>query len=66
MKRSLRIGELAKATGLTTKAIRYYELLGLIPRTSRTESGYRMYPDQDVRRLEFIYLSKSGLYIGGN
>ena len=50
----MKIGELAKATGLTTKAIRYYEELELLPEPERTASGYRVYADEAVERLKFI------------
>ena len=55
----LKIGELAKLSGTTTKAIRYYELLGLLPKPERTDSGYRLYEEQDVERLTFIRKAKS-------
>ena len=54
----LKIGELAKKSGATTKTIRYYELLGLLPEPDRTESGYRMYEEKDVERLIFIKKAK--------
>lgn len=54
----MKIGELAKATGMTTKAIRYYELLGLLKEPRRTDSGYRLYGEADVDRLEFIKQAK--------
>ena len=55
----LKIGELAKRSGATTKTIRYYELLGLLHEPERTESGYRMYEEKDVERLIFIKKAKS-------
>lgn len=54
----MKIGELARATGLTTKTIRFYEAEGLIPNPPRTNSGYRAYADADVGRLEFILKAK--------
>jgi MerR family copper efflux transcriptional regulator len=48
------IGALAKATGLTTPTIRYYEEIGLLPPAGRTESGQRHYSEADVERLSFI------------
>ncbi len=54
----LKIGELARSTGLTTKAIRYYELMKLLPEPRRTESGYRLYSTEEVQRLEFIKKAK--------
>lgn len=58
MRAGLKIGELAHLTGLTAKTIRYYELMKLIPQPRRTNSGYRLYSDQDVERLEFIKRAK--------
>ncbi len=51
---NMKIGEVAKVTGLTTKTIRYYEEVELLPEPERTPSGYRMYGDEAVTRLEFI------------
>ncbi len=55
----MKIGELANATGLTTKTIRYYELNRLLEEPQRTDSGYRLYDSEDVERLEFIKKAKS-------
>ena len=54
MSATLKIGELAKRSGVTTKTVRYYELLGLLPEPERTDSGYRLYDEKDVERLVFI------------
>ena len=59
MSRALKIGELAKRSGATTKTIRYYELLGLLHEPERTDSGYRLYDEKDVERLTFIRKAKS-------
>ena len=58
MSATLKIGELAKRSGSTTKTIRYYELLGLLPEPQRADSGYRLYDDKDVERLVFIRKAK--------
>ena len=58
MQTKMKIGELANRTGFSTKAIRYYELLGLLAEPERTESGYRQYGPEDVERLEFIEKAK--------
>ncbi len=58
MNKRMKIGELAKLTGLTAKTIRYYELLRLLDEPERTESGYRMYGEADVERLEFVKKAK--------
>jgi DNA-binding transcriptional MerR regulator len=56
--KSMKIGELAKATGLTTKTIRFYEQQALLKEPLRTSSGYRIYTAEDVERLEFIRQAK--------
>jgi MerR family transcriptional regulator, copper efflux regulator len=58
MANELQIGELARRTGVTTKTIRYYEQLGLLPRPARTNGGYRRYTETDVERLAFIRTAK--------
>jgi MerR family copper efflux transcriptional regulator len=50
----MNIGQLATASGVTAKMIRHYEEVGLIPRASRTASGYRVYNQQNVYTLRFI------------
>lgn len=48
------IGELARRTGLTTKAIRYYESIGVLPLSPRGTNGYRCYSQADVNRLNLL------------
>ncbi len=50
----MRIGELARQSGVPATALRYYEQLGLLPEPGRTESGYRVYGEEAVDRLAFI------------
>jgi len=50
----MRIGELAEATGTTTKTLRFYEDSGLLPPPERTVSGYRDYDQDAIARLAFI------------
>jgi MerR family transcriptional regulator, repressor of the yfmOP operon len=52
--RLLRINEVAAETGLTTRAIRYYEELGLLEPAARSEGDYRLYDQSDLDRLLFI------------
>ena len=54
------IGELAEKCNVNKETIRYYERLGLILEPSRTESGYRIYTEQTVDRLNFIKISAEG------
>lgn len=46
-----RIGELAERTGLSVRALRHYDQLGLLVPSERSLSGYRLYSDSDLRRL---------------
>lgn len=50
----MRIGDLAAISGLSTKAIRFYEQRGLLPAPPRTPGGYRDYPAKTAARLAFI------------
>ena len=50
----LRIGELARTTGVPAKTLRYYDELGLLRPAGRTPSGYRLYGDGAVDRLRFV------------
>ena len=52
--RLLRIQEVAAETGLTTRAIRYYEELGLLEPAARSDGAYRLYDTSDLERLRFI------------
>ena len=50
----LRINEVAAELGLTTRAIRYYEEVGLLEPAARSDGDYRLYDPSDVERLRFI------------
>ena len=50
----MRIGEAAERSGITAKAIRYYEQIGLIHPPARADSNYRAYSERDVHILKFI------------
>lgn len=49
-----RVGELARATGLTVRTLHHYDEVGLLKPSARTESGHRLYSGEDVRRLYSI------------
>lgn len=48
------IGKLAQAGSISTDALRYYEREGLLLPASKTDSGYRLYGQDAVRRVRFI------------
>lgn len=50
----LTIGKLAKACGVKTDTVRYYERLGLLAPVERSESGYRKYGTDNVKHLNFV------------
>jgi DNA-binding transcriptional MerR regulator len=54
MERPLTVGQLARATGVPAKTIRYYEQVGVLPVPRRSAAGYRHYSRHDVHRLLFI------------
>ena len=56
--RRLKVGDLARITGLSIETIRYYESRGLLEPPSRTEAGYRLYGSEEVARLQFIQRAK--------
>jgi DNA-binding transcriptional MerR regulator len=61
-RRRSRIGERAKETGVSVRALRHYDERGLHPPTERTEAGYRLYSEDDVRRLyRLLALRRLGL-----
>jgi MerR family transcriptional regulator, thiopeptide resistance regulator len=57
--RTWRIGELARETGLTVRALHHYDQLGLLSPLSRTAGGHRCYTSGDVRRLHRIVALRS-------
>ena len=50
----MRIGGLARELGVTTKALRFYEERGLLPRPARVANGYREFGPEDVARLRVL------------
>ncbi len=53
-RRMYTIEQVATRTGLTKRTLRYYEEVGLLPPTGRTEGNYRLYCEDDIQRLERI------------
>ena len=61
----MRIQEAAKAVGCTQRAIKFYEEKGLLPSVTRSENGYRVYTQNDLRTLHAIQAyRKLGISIG--
>jgi DNA-binding transcriptional MerR regulator len=56
--KSLSIGQVATAVGVTVETLRYYEQEGLLAEPSRTSSRYRRYGDDALHRLRFILRAK--------
>ncbi|MDA1371010.1 MAG: helix-turn-helix domain-containing protein [Proteobacteria bacterium] len=53
--KSISIGILSAKTGVHIETIRYYEREHILPEPVRTESGRRIYNNEDIRRLNFIH-----------
>ncbi len=56
---AITIGDLANETGVKTRTIRFYEETGLVPHPRRSESGYRLYSEQDIKLLRLIRSGRS-------
>jgi DNA-binding transcriptional MerR regulator len=50
----LRIGQLARQAGSTSKTLRYYDEIGLLRPAARSASGYRLYGGEEIQRLRFV------------
>jgi DNA-binding transcriptional MerR regulator len=51
---TLRVGEIARMTGVSPDTVRYYERRGLLPRVPRDPNGYRKYAETAVRRVMVV------------
>ncbi|MDQ3643006.1 MAG: MerR family DNA-binding transcriptional regulator [Actinomycetota bacterium] len=54
----LGVAEVGRLTGLSRKALRHYEELGLVTPASRTDAGYRLYDGEALRRIELVNRAK--------
>jgi MerR family transcriptional regulator, thiopeptide resistance regulator len=52
--KALKVGELAKRTGLTVRTLHHYDEIGLLKPSLHTDSGHRLYADRDVARLQQV------------
>ncbi|MHA6798911.1 MerR family transcriptional regulator [Bounagaea algeriensis] len=50
----VQIGEVAERTALSLRTIRYYEEVGLVVPSTRSQGGFRLYSESDIARLELI------------
>lgn len=48
------IGEVAETVGLSLRTIRYYEEIGLVVPSGRTDGGFRLYTEADIERLGLV------------
>lgn len=51
---AMRVGELARRTGLTVRTLHHYDRIGLLKPSQHTEAGYRLYTPADVARLQQV------------
>ena len=54
IEKTMHIGDLAEATGLSQRTIRHYDEVGLLPATTRSEGGFRIYTESDLQRMLVI------------
>ena len=54
----LTVSEVSRRTGLTRKALRLYETMGLVEPDERTDSGYRLYGTEALKRIELVNRAK--------
>ena len=50
------VNEVSKLTGVSIRTLQYYDNIGLLRPAMHTDSGYRMYDDSDMERLQQILL----------
>lgn len=54
MSAAVKIGQVARETGLSIDTIRFYEKEGLLRRSARTEGGFRLFGPREIQALRFI------------
>ncbi len=50
----MKIGQASAASGISSRMIRHYEKIGLLPAAARRDSGYRDFDERDIHTLRFI------------
>ena len=59
MSETLKIGAVAKRTGLSVDTIRFYEAEGLLKSPPRSDGGFRLFQEKDIEDLRFIRVGQS-------
>lgn len=59
MEQALTISALARRAGVTSKTLRYWERVGLLPKAKRTHTGYRVFSPEAIHYTDFILKAKS-------
>jgi DNA-binding transcriptional MerR regulator len=54
MSQGIQIGKVAERTGLSIDTIRFYQKIGLVKQAARSEGGFRLFTDADMKDLAFI------------
>src|SRR5258707_13570528 len=54
MAKSIQIGKVAEQTGLSIDTIRFYQKIGLVKQPARTDGGFRLFSEAEIRDLVFI------------
>ena len=63
----LTIHQMAERTGVTIRALRYYDKIGLLPPGAVSPAGYRLYGPAELERLQqILFFSGTGVSPGGN
>lgn len=55
----IHINEVAKQTNITVRTLRYYDQIGLLVSSSKTDGGHRLYTEEDLQKLQQIQFYKS-------
>src|ERR1041385_7125762 len=55
----LKVGELARRSGLTVRTLHHYDSIGLLKPSARSDAGYRLYNRDDIARLHQIQALRS-------
>ena len=62
----MNIGQASKQSGISTKMIRYYEQIGLLEPAKRTDSGYRIYSERDLKPWFYKACQRFRLFLRAN